>query len=150
MATAIKGVYDATGGALSTSAVNVHFGNATIQPEKPDLITTTQTLWNKLWDRVTPAQRYPQGPNFDDVAQIGFDAINFNGAAVVVDSHVTAGSLFGMNTKRIKLIMHQQRDFHFTGFKIPLAQDAIVGQILWAGNLVVAAPRLCFQMRGLT
>ncbi len=84
------------------------------------------------------------------MAQIGFDAINFNGAACVVDSHVASGSIWGLNTKRIKLIMHEKRDFYFTGFKIPLAQDAIVGQILWAGNLVNSAPRLNFQMRGLS
>lgn len=69
---------------------------------------------------------------------------------MVVDSHVPAGSLFGLNTGYLKLIMHRDRDFHFTGFKIPLNQDAIVGQILWAGNLVVPSPRLHFQMRGLT
>jgi len=150
VATAIQGIYNATGGPLNLPAVNTQFGRATIQPEKPDLIATTQTLWNKLWDRVQPSQRIPQGPGFDDLAAIGFDAINFNGAAVVVDSHVAAGSLFGLNTGYIKLIMHRDRDFHFTGFKVPLNQDAIVGQILWAGNLVIPSPRLHFQMRGLS
>jgi hypothetical protein len=150
VATAIKGVYDATGGPISLSAVNAQFGTATIQPEKPDLIATTQTLWTKLWDRAQPSQRTPSGPGFDDLARVGFDAINFNGAATVVDSHVQAGYLWGLNTKYIALIMHSQRDFHFTGFKIPINQDAIVGQILWAGNLVVKSPRLSFQMRGLS
>ncbi len=104
--------------------------------------------WNKIWDRVTPAQRYPTGPNFDDVARVGFDSINVNGAAVVVDSHVAAGQVVGLTTDYVKLIVHKDRDFHFTGFKIPIDQDAIVGQILWAGNLVCANPRLNFLMTG--
>jgi hypothetical protein len=147
---AIRGKYDATGGTFSLPAVNTQFGLATIQPEKPDLIVTTQTLWNKFWERAQPSQRTPSGPGFDDLARIGFDTINFNGAAVVVDSKPSAGSVFGLNTKSIKLIVHRDRDFHFTGFKIPINQDAIVGQILWAGNLVVPSPRLNFQMRNLT
>ena len=61
-----------------------------------------------------------------------------------------SGTVCGLNTKYIKLLMHPARDFHFTGFKIPLQQDALVGQILWAGNLVVQSPRLQFQMVGLT
>lgn len=69
---------------------------------------------------------------------------------MVVDSKPTTGSVFGLNTKSIKLVVHRDRDFHFTGFKIPINQDAIVGQILWAGNLVVPSPRLNFQMRNLT
>ena len=46
-----------------------------------------------------------------------------------------------------EIVVHRDRDFHFTGFKVPINQDAIVGQILWAGNLVVPAPRMHFQMR---
>jgi hypothetical protein len=148
--TSIKAIYNATGGAFAYSAVNIQYGNATIQPEKPDILLTTQTLWNRFWDRAQPSQRVPQGPGFDDLARIGFDAINFNGAAVVVDSHVPAGCVFGLNTNYIKLIVHKDRDFHFTGFKIPTNQDVITGQILWAGNLVVTSPRLNFQMVGLT
>jgi len=147
---AIRGIYDATGGTFSLPAVNTLFGSATIQPEKPDLIVTTQTLWNKFWERAQPSQRMPSGPGFDDLARLGFEAINVNGAAVVVDSKPTAGTIWGLNTKNIKLVVHRDRDFHFTGFKIPINQDAIVGQILWAGNLVVPSPRLHFQGRNFT
>ena len=150
VANSIKAVYDATGGNFALPNVNTQFGKATIQPKKPDLIVTTQTLWNKFWDRAQPSQRIPQGPGFNDLAQLGFDTINLNGAAVVVDSHCPAGYLFGLDTEYIKLVVHRQRDFHFTGFKVPINQDAIVGQILWAGNLVVSSPRLQFQMRGIS
>ena len=106
--------------------------------------------WNKLWDRVQPQQRYPTGPGFDGLAKIGFDVININGAAVIVDSHIASGYGFGINSNYVKLIMHRERDFHFTGFKTPINQDAVVGQILWAGNLVVSSPRMHFQWRGKT
>ena len=150
IATAVSGIYDATAGAITLPDINTQMGKATIQPEKPDLIATTQTLWNKLWERVQPTQRYPTGPAFDAIARVGFDVININGAAVIVDSHVPAGHAFGLNTSYVKLIMHRDRDFHFTGFKSPINQDAVVGQVLWAGNLVIQRPGSNFHMAGRT
>ena len=148
--TAVKAILDTTGGATSLSLVNSVMGRATIQPQRADLITTTQTIWDKFWDRAQPSQREPDGPGFDDLARLGFTAVNFNGAAVVVDSHVASGNLWLLNTDFIKLIIHRDRDFRFTGFQTPTNQDALLGQILWAGQLVCQSPRLQARMTGLT
>jgi len=149
-ATAVQGNLNTTGGVLSLPLVNTAMGSATIQPHRPDLIITTQAMWNRFWERVQPSQREPSGPGFDDLARVGFSAINFNGAAVVVDSHVASGNAWLLNTDFIKLIIHRDRDFQFTGFQKPTNQDALVGQLLWAGQLVVQSPRLQTRMTGLT
>lgn len=149
-ATAVQGNVNTTGGTLSLSLVNTAMGTATIQPNRPDLLVTTQTLWNRFWERSQPAQREPAGPGFDDLARVGFTAVNFNGAAVVVDSHVASGNLWLLNSDYFKLIVHRDRDFIFTGFQKPTNQDAMLGQILWAGQLVCTAPRLQNRMTGLT
>ena len=149
-ATAVQGNLNTTGGALSLALVNTAMGAATIQPQRPDLIVAPQAMWDRLWERVQPSQREPSGPGFDDLARAGFTAINFNGAAVVVDSKPASGNLWLLNTDTFKLIIHRDRDFVFTGFQKPSNQDALVGQILFAGQLVCQSPRLNTRMTGLT
>jgi len=148
--TAVKGNLNTTGGALNLALVNTAMGSATIQPHRPDLVASPQAMWDRFWERVQPSQREPVGPGFDDLARVGFNAINFNGAAVVVDSHVAAGNVWLINTDFLKLIIHRDRDFYFAGWQKPTDQDALVGQILWAGQLVCQAPRLSTRMTGLT
>ena len=149
-ATAVQGNLNTTGGPLSLALINTGMGSATIQPQRPDLLETTQAMWDRFWERVQPAQRTPSGPGFDDLARAGFTAINFNGSAVVVDSHVAAGNVWGLNTDTFKLIIHKDRDFSFDGFKTPTNQDALIGQILFAGQLVCVSPRLNVRFTGLT
>lgn len=148
--TAVRGNLNSTGGTLNPALVNTAMGSATIQPHRPDLIVTTQAMWDRFWERAQPEQRVPSGPGFDDLARIGFIAINFNGAAVVVDSHCASGNLWLLNTDFIKLVVHEDRDFVFTGFQKPTNQDAMVGQLLWAGQLIFQSPRLNTRMTGLT
>lgn len=148
--TAVKGNLNTTGGALSLALVNTAMGSATIQPHRPDLIVTTQAMWDRFWERSQPAQREPSGPGFDDLARVGFTAVNFNGAAVVIDSHVASGNAWLLNTDFFKMVIHRDREFVFTGFQKPTNQDVMVGQILWAGQLVCTSPRLSTRMTGLT
>lgn len=150
LATAVQGNLNTTGGALSLALINTGMGSATIQPQRPDLLVTTQAMWDRFWERVQPSQREPSGPGFDDLGRAGFTAINFNGAAVVVDSHTASGNLWGLNTETFKLIVHKDRDFKFTGFQTPTNMDAMVGQILFAGQLVCQSPRLNVRFSGLT
>lgn len=150
LATAVRGNVNTTGGALSLALINTGMGTATIQPQRPDLMITTQSLWDRFWERVQPAQREPVGPGFDDLGRVGFTAINFNGAAVVVDSHVASGNLWGLNSETFKLVIHRDRDFKFTGFQTPTNMDAMMGQILWAGQLVCQSPRLNIRFTGLS
>lgn len=149
-ATAVQGNLNTTGGALSLPLVNTAMGSATIQPQRPELIVTTQSVWDRFWERSQPAQREPSGPGFDDLARVGFTAVNFNGAAVVVDSHVASGNVWLINSETFKLIVHEDRDFVFSGFQKPSNQDAMVGQIFWAGQLICQSPRLNCRMTGLS
>ena len=140
--TAVTGNVNSTAASLALPTLNSIMGTATIQPARPDLVIPTQPLWDKSRDRVQPQQRFPSGPGFDDLVKIGYNAINFNGAAVVVDSHCPASNMFFMNTDYLKLVIHKSREFHFTGFQKPSDQDVLVGQILFAGQFFAVAPRL--------
>ena len=147
--TAAKSVYDAVGGSWTIPVLQTQYGKATIENEKPNLIVVQQNLWDALFNRVQPLQRYPTGSGFDELARIGFDAIKFQRAAVVVDSHVQSGRAYGLNTRFIKLIVHQSRNGSTRPWMPTSNKDERVMQIVWAGNVVVSGPRFHFQQRGL-
>jgi hypothetical protein len=147
--TAAKATLNATGGSWTIPFLQGDYGAVTIENEKPNLIVTTQTMWNAMFNRVQPQQRYPTGPGFDDLARIGFDSIKYQRAAIVVDSHVQAGRAYILNTEYIKLIVHQARNLAWRGWLPTSNKDERVGQFLWSGNLVVMGPRFQAQERAL-
>lgn len=136
-----QGQYDSTGGSFTLNMVQTQCGETTDGSTKPDVIITTQSIWNKFWARVQPAQRYISSKRNADLAQIGFSGIEFNDAVVLADKYCPAGYIFILNTDYWKLVVHRDRDMSWTPPKVPLDQDAYVRQVLWAGNLVCQAPR---------
>ena len=147
---AIKSNLNSTGGAFSLSMVQTQYGNATIGSEKPDLIICTQSIWDSFWARVQPAQRYEMTGAAKDMADIGFNVINFNGSAVIADSHCPSGVIYGLNTAHLFLVVHRDRNIVFEGWKEFANQDQMTGQILWLGNLVSDSPRLQFKIESVT
>jgi len=139
---AVSGQVDTTGGTFTLGLMNQRMQDAVVAREKPDLIVTTQTIWNLWWDRVQPSQRFQAGDEKNQMASVGFDSIVFNGADVVVDSKVPADQVFMLNTRWMKMIIHANRMWSFTGWKHPTHQDSMIGQLLWAGELIVQQPRL--------
>ena len=147
--TAAKGTYDATGGSWTIPVLQSPYGTSTIENESPNLVATTQTLWNALANRVQPQQRFPTGQGFDALARIGFRTLEYMRAAVVQDSHVQSGRAYGLNTRWIKLIVHSSRNGVLRGWIQNSIKDERANHLLWAGNLIVPGPRFCFQQRGL-
>jgi hypothetical protein len=148
---AIKANVDSTGGAFSLALVGSEFTNATVGPEKPDLIVTTPSIWDSFEARVQPAQRYVQdGRNFKDLADIGCQTLNYRGAAVVADSKVPSQVIWGINSKYFKFVTHRARDYVFRGWFPIHNQDAMTGQFLAATNLICQAPRLQFKVESVT
>lgn len=138
---AVSGNVTTTGITFSLSQMNTLFQTPVIGAQMPDLIITTQTLWNKWWERAQPAQRF--GPrDANRPVGIGFKQIEFNDAAVVVDSHCPAGHIFFINTNHLKLVVHNMRMWSPTGWKYPTNQDSAIQQLLFAGEIVCRAPRL--------
>lgn len=139
---ALRGNITTTATTFALSAMNTLMQNGTIGRRKPNLIVTTQALWNKWWERSQPSQRFPAGSTGNQMASIGFDTITFNGADVVVDSHAPSGWVSFLNTDYIKLVVHSKRNWSPTGWKYPTNQDAAIQQLFWAGELIVVSPRM--------
>lgn len=145
----INGYYISTT-PLSLAAVQTAFGSAWFGSEHVDLMATTQTIWDIFWNKIQPQQRFMEESS--DIAKIGFMALKWNGASITVDQYAPSGNIYGMNTKHIQFWISTlpKYQFGFTGWKEAQNTDDVAGQFLFAGNLLVPAPRLFFIMNGIT
>jgi hypothetical protein len=148
--TGINGYYLAVGGPFSLQILQQAYGQATFGTNQPDLIATTQSIYNSFWAKMLPIQRtYSTDP---DLQSAGFKSFMFNGMAVVVDQYCPSGYIFGMNTDFISAYVSEDPlfAFGFTGFKeLPNSID-MAGQNIFGGNVVVSAPRLGFILATVT
>lgn len=146
----INGYFAGSVGAFSLGGLQTAYGQATFGPNQPDLISTTQVIYNSFWAKMLPLQRtYKEDP---DLQSAGFKSFLFNGMAVVVDQYCPSGDIFGMNTSYIDAYVSEDPlfAFGFTGFKeLPNSID-MAGQNIFGGDVVVTAPRLGFVMTGVT
>lgn len=139
--------------AFTLNDIQVAFGQAWFGNDFPDLIVTTQTGFNKIWNATQPQQRYMD--DVSDVAKVGFKAFRFNGVAdVVVDKYIptdgTNGIMYGLNTRYLEFFVssNPKFSFGFTGFKDAQNTIDLAGQFLWSGDLVAPNPRTSFKMVG--
>uniref|UniRef100_A0A6M3KSI7 Putative capsid protein n=1 Tax=viral metagenome TaxID=1070528 RepID=A0A6M3KSI7_9ZZZZ len=135
-----QGKVDSTGGAFSMSMLQAIYGDCSDGAIQPDLIVTTQNIYDKIWARCQPSQRGDM-TNAPDLARVGFTGISFNKATILVDNYVPSGYMYVLNTDFWKLVVHRKRNMYWTPPKVPLDQDAWIRQLLWAGAMVCTAPR---------
>lgn len=124
------------------------YGAAWFGNEHIDLIVTTQFIWNLIWNKILPQQRFQEESS--DVAKVGFQSLRWNGASITVDQYCPASHIFGLNTKYIQFWISTlpKYQFGFTGFKEAQNTDDVAGQYLFSGNLLFPAPRLFFVLDG--
>lgn len=143
-----KAKYIALGDYISWAAMQAMYGDLTDGEIRPDLIVTTQDVWDDIWEILTPVQR-------DDSNKLagsyGYRSINFNGTPIVVDAQCPAGEMYFLNSKFIKLYpMAGYENFKWTGWKQPTNQDVAVGQFIWKGNLLATNCRYLGRIVSIT
>ena len=103
---------------------------------KPDLLVTTETLFNVIANILQLQQRFTK----DDpkTAHAGFTGIVFEGASLFPDDYCPSGTLIGINEKHYGFAVHTKGNFVRTKWQmIPgSAQDRTM-KILWDGNAIV-------------
>lgn len=146
----INAYYNGTNTTFALSQLTTAYGNCWFGAEHPDLIVTTQLLWNSIENKIMPQQRFLEEST--DVAKIGFQSLRFLGSSVVVDQYAPAGKMWGLNTNYIQLWMSTLPlfQFGFTGWKEAQNSIDVSGQYAFGGNLLVTAPRLMFQLANYT
>jgi hypothetical protein len=121
-----------TAGALTLAQMATAYNSTSVGNDHPDLILTTQTLFEKYESLLQPQLRYTD----TKTAEAGFQNLLFKGAPIMYDVHAPAGTMFFINSKYLKLVGHTDKWFAQTDFVRPENQDARFALIMCYGNLV--------------
>ena len=128
-----------SGVAGGVKAMTQMYGACTVDADAPDLIVTTQVIYDAYESALQANKRYEGDSTLGDA---GFQSLRFKGASVVVDSHVPDGHMYFLNTNYLDFKTHSKRNFAFEDFKRLEASDKIQARIFWMGQLVCTNPRM--------
>jgi len=147
------------------------FDAAQVGNDLPSLIVTTPAVWTIYEALLTPTVSHnagvrefrltPDGARpIDNISgNQGFRALAFRGVPVVSDEKCTSGNIFTLNENHLfwwtipqpaQFNRSENRGFGWTGFKEPVNQDAIAGQLLYYGQFTTDAPRTHARRTGVT
>ena len=121
-----------TAEALSLANMTTAYNSASVGNDHPDVILTTQTLFEKYESLLTPNLRYAD----TKTADAGFQNLLFKATPIMYDVACTAGTVYFLNSKYLKLVGHTDKWFSQTDFVRPENMDARYALIMCYGNLV--------------
>lgn len=141
----ISGYYLNVGAPISVQVLQQAIGNGSFGNIQPNLIFTTQNIWDTLWLRMFPAQRImDEDPT---ITSFGPSSLKFYGnKKVMVDQYIAAGYVFGNRDEFLEawVVEDPLFQFGFTGFKeLPDSADGS-GQTLFLGDIINSQPRVSF------
>jgi len=122
-----------TSAALTLAQMSSLYNSVSVGNDHPDLLLTTQTLFEKYEALLQPQLRYTD----TKTADAGFQNLLFKAAPVMYDVHCTAGVFYMLNSKYLTLVGHSGKWFSQTDFIKPENQDARYALIMCYGNLTV-------------
>ena len=122
-----------TSAALTLAQMSSLYNGVSVGNDHPDLLLTTQTLFEKYEALLQPNLRYTD----TKTADAGFQNLLFKAAPVMYDVHCTAGVFYMLNTKYLTLVGHSGKWFSQTSFISPEDVDARYALIMCYGNLTV-------------
>jgi hypothetical protein len=120
-----------TAAALTLAQMSTLYNNVSVGNDHPDLLLTTQTLFEKYEALLQPQLRYTD----TKTADAGFQNLLFKAAPVVFDVSCTAGVMYFINSKYLTLVGHSGKWFQQTEFVRPENLDARYALIMCYGNL---------------
>jgi hypothetical protein len=115
------------------------YGSVSIDNDQPDLIVTTQVIFDAYESALQANKRWTGDATLADA---GFQTLRFKGATVVVDSHCPAGHMYFLNTKYLDFKVHSKRNFAFENFRRQEESDAMQARIFWMGQLTCSNNRM--------
>jgi hypothetical protein len=122
-----------TAGALTLAQMNTAYNSVSVGNDHPDMVLTSQTLYEKYESLLQPQLRYTD----TKTADAGFQNLLFKAAPVVFDTGCTAGVMYFLNSKYLTLVGHSGKWFSQTEFVRPENLDAKYALIMCYGNLTV-------------
>lgn len=125
---------DSNSEVLSISRMTNMYNTCAVGNDRPNVILTSQTLYEKYESLLQPALRYAD----TKTADAGFQNLMFKGAPVTYDDYVNSDDMWFLNTKYLRLVGHKDVWFKPTPFVRPPNQNARYAQILCQGELTVS------------
>lgn len=125
---------DTTAEVLTKAKMETYFNNATVGNDKPNVVLTTQTLYEKYNSLLQDNLRFTS----TSTADAGFENLLFHTAPVTYDTYCQSGRMYFLNSKYLRLVGHKNVWFKPTPFQRPENQDARYSQILVYGNLTIS------------
>jgi len=122
---------EGTAGALTLADMATAYNTVSRGNDHPDMILTTQTLFEKYESLLQPQLRYTDTKTADS----GFQNLLFKAAPVVYDDACTSGTVYFLNSKYLTLVGHSGKWFSQTDFVRPENLDARYAIIMCYGNL---------------
>lgn len=119
---------------LAISRMTNMYNTCAVGNDRPNVILTSQTLYEKYESLLQPALRYAD----TKTADAGFQNLMFKGAPVTYDDYNDADDMWFLNTKYLRLVGHKDVWFKPTPFVRPPNQNARYAQILCQGELTVS------------
>ena len=138
--------------------------------DAPNLIVTTPAVFSIIERLVTPtlflnyngpssSAGAAAGERAGNAINMGATQLSWRGAPIISDEMCTANNIWTLNTNHLFLYQldytaetaeMSKEGFSFTGFKKSQNQAAVVGHLLWAGQLFGDAPRTHARRTGVT
>jgi hypothetical protein len=120
-----------TSTALTLAQMATGYNSVSVGNDHPDVVLTTQTLYEKYEALLQPNLRYTD----TKTADAGFQNLLFKASPVMYDVSCTSGVMFFLNTKYLTLVGHSSKWFQQTEFIRPEDLDARYALIMCYGNL---------------
>jgi hypothetical protein len=120
-----------TAGALTLAQLATAYNSVSVGNDHPDMVLTTQTLFEKYEALLQPQLRYTD----TKTADAGFQNLLFKAAPVTYDTGCTSGVVYFLNSKYLTLVGHSGKWFSQTEFVRPENLDAKYSLIMCYGNL---------------
>ena len=168
--TNLRATLTAQSGALSFTNLATDYDASQVGSDSPTLGVTTPAVWSIIERLTTPTQNMEIGKAYPRLAPAGAEApgialnygatfITYRGVPIISDDQCTAANLFLLNENHLFLYLIDQdplfaesskEGFSWTGWKKSSNQNAIVSQLLFAGQLVGDSPRTMSRRTGIT
>lgn len=167
--TNLRSTLNAQAGALTFANLATDVDAAQVGNDSPTLIVTTPAVFSIIERLVTPTLQVNYGPaqsvgsptggNQGIGLALGANRLWWRGIPIIADEKCPAGNIFTLNENHLTLytldytsdmVESSREGFGFTGFKKSQNQNAIVGHLLFAGQLVGDSPRTMARRTGVT
>ena len=112
----------------------------------PDLLLSDQTSYEAYEAVLIPTVRYADV----SMGDLGFANLAYKQAVWTWDPNAGSGNIWGLNSKALELVQHQDRLFTLSKWVKPINQDLEGAQLYWAGELTSNNRRKHFNLTSVT